>query len=119
MLNGANYAKWVQKVALPPSKIVDTSLAFRDRHIVIEDALTHSHGPTGKHTHGEAAFTTWLDMTLAIEHARAIRDALAKASPEGQSAFQEGFAPLERDLLSLDERLRSLMKQWPSSGNSA
>ena len=33
---------------------------------------------------------------------------MAKASPEGQSAFQEGFVSLERDLLSLDERLRSL-----------
>ncbi len=108
LLNGADYAKWVQRVTLPPSKIINTSRTFQDRYIVIEDALTHNHGPAGKHTHGETAFTTWLDMTLAIEQARAIRDALAKASPEGQSVFQEGFASLERDLLSLDERLRSL-----------
>ena len=108
LLNGADYAKWVEKVTLPASKIVDTSGAFQDRYIVIENTVSHSHGPGGEHSHGETAFTTWLDLTLAIEHAKGIRDVFAKARPDGEEAFQEGFASLERDLLGLDESLRRL-----------
>jgi zinc transport system substrate-binding protein len=108
LLNGAHYAKWVDKVTLPPSKLVDTSAGFADRIIHIEGTVTHSHGPGGEHTHGEAAFTTWLDMTLAVEHVKALRDALVKAKPGSETAFQSGFAALESDLLALDESLRGL-----------
>lgn len=108
LLNGAGYAKWVDKVTLPPSKLVDTSATFADRIIHIEGTVTHSHGPEGDHTHGETAFTTWLDMTLAIEHAKAVRDAFVKAKPEHETEFQGGFASLERDLLALDEGLQSI-----------
>jgi zinc transport system substrate-binding protein len=106
LLNGAGYAKWVDKVTLPPSKLVDTSGGFADRIIYVEGTVTHSHGPGGEHTHGEAAFTTWLDLKLAVEHARAVRDAFAKAKPEHETEFQSGFAALESDLLALDESLR-------------
>jgi zinc transport system substrate-binding protein len=108
LLNGANYAKWVDRVTLPPSKLVDTSASFTDRIIHIEGTVTHSHGPGGEHTHGEAAFTTWLDMTFAVEHAKSVRDGFAKAKPEQEAEFQNGFASLESDLLALDESLRSL-----------
>ena len=59
LLNGASYAKWVAIVTLPTSKLVDTSKGFRDRYIIIEGAVVHSHGPEGEHSHGETAFTTW------------------------------------------------------------
>lgn len=108
LLNGADYAKWVSKVTLPPSKLVDTSASFADRIIHIEGTTTHSHGPEGEHTHGEAAFTTWLDFTLAIEHAKAVRDAFVKAKPDHEAEFEKGFASLESDLLGLDETLQSV-----------
>ena len=107
-MNGADYAKWVDRVTLPPTKLVDTSASFADRIIHIEGTVTHSHGPEGDHTHGEAAFTTWLDMSLAVEHAKAVRDAFARAKPEYEAEFQNGFKSLESDLLGLDESLRSL-----------
>ncbi len=107
-LNGANYAKWVDKVTLPPTKLVDTSESFRDRLIIVEGAVTHSHGPGGDHSHGEAAFTTWLDPTLAIEQARIIQKALASARPDASAAFQQGLDSLEADLNSLDESFRGL-----------
>ena len=105
LLNGATYAKWTERVTLPASKLVDTSARFKDRYIIVEDVMVHSHGPEGEHSHGETAFTTWLDPTLAVEHARAIHDALIKARPNAQQAFEAGFASLEADLLALDERL--------------
>ncbi len=105
LLNGATYAKWTERVTLPASKLVDTSASFKDRYMIMEDAMVHSHGPEGEHSHGETAFTTWLDPTLAVEHARAIHDALIKARPNAQPAFEAGFASLEADLLALDERL--------------
>jgi zinc transport system substrate-binding protein len=110
LLNGANYARWVDKVTLPPSKIVDTSKSARDRYVYIESGVTHSHGPGGEHTHGETAFTTWLDMTLAVEQARAIQEALTKAQPEHEGDFQKGFEALEQDLLGLDARLRAMVE---------
>ena len=107
LLNGAGYSKWVTTVTLPTSKLVDTSEGFQERYIIIEGAAVHSHGPEGKHSHGETAFTSWLDPTLAIEHAAAIRDALVAARPEHESAFHEGFAALEQDLAALDERIET------------
>ena len=107
LLNGAGYAKWVTTVTLPTSKLVDTSEGFQERYIIIEGAVVHSHGPDGEHSHGETAFTSWLDPTLAIEHAAAIRDALVAARPEHESAFHEGFAALEQDLAALDERIET------------
>jgi len=108
LLNGAGYAKWTAMAPLPASKLVDTSAAFRDRYIVEEASTTHSHGPGGEHSHGGTAFTTWLDPTLAIEHARAVTEALAKASPGGAGEFQAGFDALERDLLALDGELAGI-----------
>ena len=69
LLNGAGYAKWIQRVALPRRKLVDTSATFRDRYIQVDGAATHSHGPNGDHSHAGTAFTTWLDLELA--HAQA------------------------------------------------
>jgi len=108
LLNGAGYAAWVDRVTLPPSKLVDTSESFRDGYILIEDVVTHSHGPEGDHSHGEAAFTTWLDPTLAIEHAEAIRDAFVAARPDHEAAFAEGFESLKADLQELDASLEQV-----------
>lgn len=108
LLNGAGYAKWVSRVTLPPSRLVDTSAAFRDRYVQVADAPSHSHGPQGEHTHGEVAFTTWLDPALAIEQARAVLEALVAARPGESAAFQERFDSLEADLQGLDRELEEV-----------
>jgi zinc transport system substrate-binding protein len=109
LLNGAYYAKWVEMAPLPPSKFVDTSASFTDRYIEIE-AYTHSHGPGGEHEHAEFAFTTWLDPTLAVEQARAVKDALATARPESGAVFEDRFAALEAELAELDGRISRLVE---------
>jgi zinc transport system substrate-binding protein len=104
LLNGAYYAKWVEMAPLPPSKLVDTSAGFADRYIE-GAAYTHSHGPGGEHEHGELAFTTWLDPTLAVEQARAVKAALAAARPASASAFEERFTVLETELGEIDGQI--------------
>jgi zinc transport system substrate-binding protein len=104
LLNGAAYAKWVQRVSLPASRMVNTSAAFSDRYIPVTGQTAHSHGATGEHQHGDAAFTTWLDPQQAIEQAAAIRDALVRLRPNAEAAFRQGFASLQKDLQELDKQ---------------
>ncbi len=105
LLNGASYAKWVQRVSLPESRLLDTSAAFADRYIPMSDQTAHSHGADGEHQHGEVAFTTWLDPQLAIEQAAAIRDVLVRLRPDAEGDFRQGFASLQKDLQALDKQL--------------
>ena len=88
LLNGAGYEKWVDAVSLPKSKLCHTSAEFASDYIALEDAGTHSHGPEGEHAHGGTAFTTWLDPTLAVKQADAIRASLSKTptGPSGRTA---------------------------------
>ena len=109
LLNGATYAKWIDKVSLPESKLRNTSSSFTAEYIGIEGALTHSHGPEGEHAHGEIAFTTWLDPKLAIEQARAVCKAFSQRRPELASRFQANLAELEKDLLELDTALEKAL----------
>jgi zinc transport system substrate-binding protein len=105
LLNGADYAGWTEKASLPRSKLVNTAASQSDRFIEADESLVHAHGPGGEHEHGTLAFTTWLDPTLAIEQARAIRDALAAQRPEAETRFDAAFAALETDLMELDAEL--------------
>jgi len=109
LLNGANYAKWVERVSLPASTLVDTSESFQDDYIIIEDAVVHSHGPEGEHSHGQTAVTTWLDPRQAVTQARAIQGALLAARPEQGTDFEEGLAALEKDLEALDARMEEAL----------
>lgn len=109
LLNGAGYAGWVTKVSLPDSKLVNTSAAFKDRYIPLEDMVTHSHGPSGEHEHGGTAFTTWLDLELAVAQADAVRAALTKLKKGDAGFFQANFDALKRDLEAIDAEIGSLV----------
>lgn len=104
LLNGLGYAKWVATAALPNNRVVDTSRAFLDRVIRLDDA-THSHGPEGAHSHGAVASHAWLDPALAREQAQAILDALITYRPADEATFRAHFTLLERDLADLDREL--------------
>jgi zinc transport system substrate-binding protein len=113
LANGAGYASWTDRVSLPSSRIVATAAEVADRYVVVEDAVTHSHGPAGEHAHGTIAFTTWLDPTMAIEQARTIRNAFVRVRRQHETAFHEGFVDLERDLLELDGRISEIVATDP------
>ena len=109
LLNGATYAKWTMKATLPQFRLVNTSKNFQDSYIKIVDAITHSHGMGGDHSHSGTAFTTWLDFRQAIVQAEAVMQALNRKVPEKVETFKNNFRLLKMDLLSLDSELEKMM----------
>jgi zinc transport system substrate-binding protein len=113
LLNGANYAKWVNRVSLPRRKLVNTSAAFLDHYIHVKADATHSHGSGGGHSHAGTAFTTWLDFNQAVEQAWAIAGAMTRKRPELEEVFVRNFTALEADLLDLDKQIQSIVATRP------
>ena len=109
LLNGANYAKWVNKVSLPRFRMVNTSEAFKDRYIEAAEILTHSHGAEGKHAHESLAFTTWIDFSLAAEQSKAIAQALSRKKPALKDTFQMNYEKLKGELLKLDRDIKKVV----------
>jgi zinc transport system substrate-binding protein len=105
LLNGADYAKWVQRASLPGSRVVDSGGAFTDRLIELGGVTTHSHGPEGEHEHGGWAFTTWLDPDLAASQAQAVAASFITARPSSESEFSQRLGALSDELRDLDRRL--------------
>jgi zinc transport system substrate-binding protein len=110
LFNGAGYARWTNYATLPQARIVVTADGCRDAFLRTERSVQHQHGPEGAHAHSDLAFTTWLDLRLATCQASRVRDALIEQMPRAKSSVAVGFETLERDLLGLDKRLRSLGK---------
>jgi len=113
LLNGATYAKWVTKVSLPESKLVTTTAAVTDKYITVADAVTHQHGRDGEHSHDGVAFTTWLDPRIAIEQARATKNALQRLLPDNVPLFDANFTRLEQDLMDLDRSIEQIVSADP------
>lgn len=110
--NGAGYAAWTTQATLPTERIVDTSTLFRDRLIRIEASVRHQHGPEGDaHTHGDTAFTTWLDPELAALHAESILAAIVRVRPEQATEFTANYQSLLADLQNLDAELSAAFQQ--------
>ena len=104
LLWGAEYAKWVKRVSLPFGRVVDTGTGVRESYIYDEDAVTHSHGNSGAHSHGTIAFTTWLDFDLLSKQSRTIQETLANRFPRHAIDFESAFRRLEADIKALDEQ---------------
>jgi zinc transport system substrate-binding protein len=114
LLNGASYAKWVDKVTLPRSKLMNTTAKLKDRYIRIQGAITHSHGPEGEHAHEGIAFTTWLDFDLAAKQAAAVAKALARKRPDLREVFERNYGTLEKDLMAVDRDIKAIVESRPS-----
>jgi zinc transport system substrate-binding protein len=102
LLNGATYESWLPKVSLPGNRRVDTSVSFHDRLLEAEGDVAHQHGPGGEHTHGDVAFTTWMDLSLAIAQAKAVAGALTRVRPGGATEFEKRLSKLTADMAMLD-----------------
>ena len=111
LLNGVSYAKWLERATLPAAKLVDTSAAFEERWIPLDEGPVHTHGPEGEHSHKGYAFTTWLDPLLAAEQAQAVSAALVVARPEHQVQIETSRAALVADLEELDRQLAAVAEQ--------
>ena len=107
--NGAGYARWVHRVSLPLSKIVNTSAKFKDQYIRTKGAVTHSHGSGGEHAHEDVAFTTWMDFNLAAGQARAIAVAYGRKRSTLKNTFEKKLVELEKDLFALDRNIKVMV----------
>jgi zinc transport system substrate-binding protein len=107
LLNGADYAKWIEMVSLPASTQINTSKAFSSRLIEIKGEA-HSHGPEGEHSHTGYAFTTWLDMKNAALHAEAVKDALVNLIPEEKDFFDSNYRKVLDELNKIDSQLTEI-----------
>jgi zinc transport system substrate-binding protein len=113
--NGAGYATWVDRASFLRHQLIDTSVGFRDRLLPLDETSIHTHGPEGDHSHSGTAFTTWLDPTLALEHARVIADALVDLRPGKAGVFEQNLRALEGDLARLDRRLEQVAQRLGES----
>ncbi len=114
LLNGAGYAKWVDKVSLPASRLVNTSRSFTDRYIETTSGVSHSHGPGGEHSHSGIAFTTWLDLDLAARQAEAVAIAITRKRPDAKERVAKSLEKLQGELHALDKRLAAIAATAPS-----
>lgn len=108
LLNGANYAKWASRVSLPQNRMLDTSKGFADKLIAVDSGPVHSHGPEGGHSHGDLAFTVWLDLRLYATQVAAIAEALIALLPEEKDAILQRRQSLVSEVMALDSKLIEL-----------
>ncbi len=103
LLNGANHEPWQERVTLSPLNVANTSRGFHDQWIHVEDAITHQHGPEGKHTHSGIASTTWLDPVLFREQVHVIAQTLIKQLPDRREEILKREKELDAQLEQLDQ----------------
>jgi zinc transport system substrate-binding protein len=115
LLNGAGYAKWLDRVSLPRRRLVTTAAGFAADYIETAGTVTHSHGREGSHSHAGTAFTTWLDFGQAVMQANAVRDALSRLRPLHAEVFAANARALETDLLGLDARMQAIVYAAPGT----
>lgn len=111
LLNGAGYAKWIANVSLPQNRLVNTSQGFAEQLIAVDAGPLHSHGPEGDHSHGELAFTVWLDLTLFGKQVSAVAEVLSWLRPEAADVIAQRRDALLQELQELDRELVAVGKQ--------
>lgn len=111
VINGASFEKWVAKVTLPESRLVNTTKPLEKEFIILKDAVTHTHGPEGEHSHEGIDGHTWLDPVNAKVQAAEIMKALIQYFGAHKETFEQGFAGLAKDLDALDARYKEVSKK--------
>jgi len=107
-LNGATFEKWLMNVSISEEIKVNTSAKFDNDLLPLGEQFTHSHGDGGEHSHEGTASITWLDLSLALEQANAVKEALVKELPSKQEEFTSNFDQLSEKLTALDTGFKEL-----------
>lgn len=111
ILNGASYEPWVASVALPATRMVRTANSFREKWIET-DAVVHTHGPGGEHSHPGTASTTWLDLEQAMAQVTAVRNRLVEELPASESEeVDRRHAAYNAELQEMHSRMQQLAEE--------
>ena len=116
----ARYAKWLNSVSLPESKIISTAthgLALRDYIQVKGESIVHSHGPEGEHSHPVMAAFTWLDPALAKKQSNYIAKHLKKTYPAHVDRFDQNLSQLQGRLDELESAMEQLRELSPENSS--
>lgn len=108
LINGAGYEPWTARLSLPDSRLIDTAAGYYDQLVRIPDAVTHQHGPGGKHGHPGTVWATWLNPELASSQLSQVTSALTKVSPEQKTKLEANAARMKSQLESVNQRVSEL-----------
>ncbi len=112
LLQGDGAGPWGDVVALPASRIVDTTAEARERFPATTSSARHRHGG-GEHDHAATAAQAWLDLEIARLQARSVRDALVRLRPQSEAQIDARWRTLDQDLAALDEQFREALRGAP------
>lgn len=110
LLQGAGYDPWKDRATLPGSRLVDVSKGIYGEFIRIPDAVTHQHGPEGKHSHPGTMWATWLSPELVLSQVSTIESALTKKQPDHTDAISKASAKLRAQIQGQQEKVLPLKK---------
>ena len=116
LISGAGYEPWKDRVSLPGSRVKDTAVGYYGEFIRIPDAVSHQHGPEGKHSHPGTVWATWLDPDLALAQLQHVTNECVRIAPEKKSEFETAATKLKAQLEALNPQVAEL-KGWSLSEN--
>ncbi|MEQ9410054.1 MAG: metal ABC transporter substrate-binding protein [Fuerstiella sp.] len=108
VMNGAGYEPWANRISLPRSRVVRTSVGFEDQLQYAAGAVTHQHGPSGAASGGTVIPITWLDPTLAEAQLRQVEQVLCRLAPEKAAEISERTTVLADSLQQLSDDIEQL-----------
>ncbi|MFK7768632.1 MAG: metal ABC transporter substrate-binding protein [Mariniblastus sp.] len=112
----APYAKWLDRVSLPESKVLNTAtkgMLLRD-YISVEDVtVTHAHGPEGEHSHAMMVSRTWLDPAMAKKQISFVTEKLISIYPASSDMLSENLNSLTAKLDELVTLAEEIKTQGP------
>jgi zinc transport system substrate-binding protein len=108
LISGAGYEPWTSRISLPGSRLRDTAVGYYDQFLRIPDAITHQHGPDGKHAHPGTVWATWLDPLLASSQLNQVTESLVKLRPQHETEFRAASAKLRAQIDALDQQIAEL-----------
>lgn len=111
--NGASLEHWLETANLPRARLVDTSHPFHERFIEIADAVTHSHGGGGEHSHAGTDPYVWLDPEQLALQARELGARLRQLAPAQADAIDRRTGEVVDELQGLAAMLREVPKPEP------
>lgn len=123
LISGAGYEPWKDRVSLPGSRLKDTAAGYYSQFIRIPDAITHQHGPEGKHAHPGTVWATWLDPELADAQFTRVGDLLAELMPSASDEVATALTSIKSEIartqsLAADLATRTADKEFTVVGDS-
>lgn len=108
VMNGASWEPWTSRVSLPNSRLVVTTRGFPEQLITVPDAVTHQHGPQGRHSHPGVIPSTWLSPTLLEAQVDALQNALEQQFPNHREILSRNATAWKIELQPLKSSLQQL-----------